>query len=243
MKHPVPLLMLTILTLVFCGGCSSGPSKHNIEAQLNKYHVFAEPETWYVCLGSVYNDTLYEQVRLVFPSEGCRFSMVSLGVDSQAMQLGLTALQDGDPDTTFINECSHSQSAIRLCSGVNPTLSKVVLTDKGRQYLQAPGSIVKDNEAAFVVAHFQVLRITEVHREGPDSVVASFEWQQKPTEVGRLFEPTIGLHTHIAKALFRLNEKKEWTLVSPDQTTSDPHYREFSISAQIFDAIDKENNK
>lgn len=63
------------------------------------------------------------------------------------------------------------------------------------------------------MAHFRVLRITDVHPEGPDSVVASFEWQQQPTEVGRLVEPTMGLHTHVAKALFRLNEKKKWTLV------------------------------
>jgi hypothetical protein len=88
-----------------------------------------------------------------------------------------------------------------------------------------------------------VLRVIDVHREGPDSVVANFEWQQRPTEVGRLFEPTMGLHTHTTKALFRLNEKKEWTLVSPDQNFSDPHYREFSIYSQVFEAIDKENEK
>jgi hypothetical protein len=237
---------LLLVSIVLCGGCSSGPSRHDIEVQLNKYHVFAEPETWYVCLGDVYNDELYDRVYLPLPSQGCRSSLLNLGADPEARQIGLTALVDGGPDTTFLDECSQKStgSAILVCRSVtNPILAKVVLTDKGRQYLQAPGSIVKDNEAAFVVAHFQVLRITEVHREGPDSVVASFEWQQQPTEVGRLFEPSMGLHTHIAKALFRLNEKKEWTLVSPDETPSDPHYREFSIYSQVFEAIAKERNK
>ena len=182
MKHPVPLLMLTILTLVFCGGCSSGPSRHDIEAQLNKYQLFAEPLTWYVCLGSVYNDALYEQSSLLTSNEGWSFTQVASGVDAQARQLGLTALIDGGPDTTFINECSQkSGPGIIVCRAVtHPIVSKMMLTDKGRLYLQAPGSIVKDNEAAFVVALFHVLRITEVHREGPDSVVASFEWQQQP---------------------------------------------------------------
>src|SRR5215472_5458164 len=234
---------LLLLSVLLFAGCSSGPSKPDMEAQLNKHPLFAEPLTWYVCLGSVYNEALYEQSFLRTPHDECPFSEVARGVDSQAQQLGLTALTDGGPDTTFIDECSHSPSASRLCSGVKPTLSKVALTDKGRQYLHAAGSIVKDNEAAFVVAHYQVLRIMEVHREGPDSVVASFEWQQRPTELGRLFEPTMGLHTHIAKALFRLNEQKEWMLVSPDQNSSDPHYREFSIYSQILEAIDKERNK
>jgi hypothetical protein len=215
-----------------------------MEAQLNKHPLFAEPLTWYVCLGRVYNDTLYQQSSLLLtPHDECPFSEVASGVDSQARQLGLTALTDGGPDTFFINECSLYQSARRLCSGVKPTLSKIALTDKGRQYLQAAGSVVKDNEAAFVVAHYQVLRITEIHREGPDSVVANFEWQQRPTALGRLFEPTMGLHTHIAKALFRLNEQEEWMLVSPDQNSSDPNYREFSIYSQILEAIDKERNK
>jgi hypothetical protein len=233
---------LLLVSIVLCAGCSSGPSRHDIEAQLNKYHVFAEPETWYVCLGDVYNDELYERVYLSVPSEGCRFSLLSLGANPDAQRLGLTALVDGGPDTTFLDECSRKNgSEILVCRGAtNPILSKVVLTDKGRQYLQAPGSIVKDNEAAFVVAHFRVLRITDVHREGPDSFVVSFEWQQQPTEVGRVFEPTMGLHTHVAKALFRLNEKKEWTLISPDEATSDPHYREFSINSQVFDAIGKD---
>lgn len=69
MKHWI----LMLAALVLLGGCSSGPRRRDIEAQLDKYSIFADPETWYVCLGSVYNDALYEQVYLPTPSEGCRF--------------------------------------------------------------------------------------------------------------------------------------------------------------------------
>jgi hypothetical protein len=41
---------------------------------------------------------------------------------------------------------------------------RVELTDKGRRLVQEPGSILKENELGFVVAHRTVLSITKIVR-------------------------------------------------------------------------------
>ena len=84
--RPMKRVGFLLLSFVLFGGCSSGPNKRNIEAQLNNYHLFAEPETWYVCLGTIYDDELYKRAYLPVP-EGCRFSLLNYGADPKALQL------------------------------------------------------------------------------------------------------------------------------------------------------------
>lgn len=51
--------------------------------------------------------------------------MVSGGVDSQALQVGFTEFIDGGPDTTFINERSHSRYRFVELASRNYCCSKI----------------------------------------------------------------------------------------------------------------------
>jgi hypothetical protein len=230
--------LLIVVPAIATLGCSSKPSESYVRTQLERHEVFAEPETWYVCLGEVYNDTLYDEVGLPYPTTGCRLSLLGR-VDRAADSIGLATMESGPADAVYANECAQQHVRERSgCTAANPILSLHVLTEKGRKALQEPGSISKNDEAAFVVAHFRILRITRVYRVGPNSAVAEFQWWQQPTELGKLFEPTMGLHSHNAKALFRIDGRGQWELISPDLNGDDPHYREFSIHSEIMNALD-----
>jgi hypothetical protein len=110
---------------------------------------------------------------------------------------------------------------------------RIDLTDKGRQLLQEPGSILKENELGFVVAHRTVLSIAKIVRLAPDSISAEFQWRSVPTEAGRLFKPTLGIDTHTAKALFRLDGHKNWMLMDPRSWESDDiRFKEFDLHRQ-----------
>jgi hypothetical protein len=113
---------------------------------------------------------------------------------------------------------------------------KVELTEKGRRLVQEPGSILKENELGFVVAHRTVLSVTKIVRLGPDSISAEFQWRAVPTEVGRLLKPTLGIDTHAGKALFRLDDHKNWVLMDPHSwENDDPKSKEFDLFQQTID--------
>jgi hypothetical protein len=112
----------------------------------------------------------------------------------------------------------------------------ISLTDKGRQFLAAPGSISESNEAGFVVGHREVLEVTTITRLGPDSVSAEFQWQAVPSEIGRTFKPTFGITVHTAKALFRLDQRKRRKLMDPHSWESDdPRAKEFDLNEQTLE--------
>jgi hypothetical protein len=110
---------------------------------------------------------------------------------------------------------------------------RVDLTDKGRQLLNEPRSILKEGEIGFVVAQRTIMSIGKIVRLGPDSISVEFKWRAVPTEVGKLFKPTLGLDAHTAKALFRIDSHKDWKLMDPHSwENDDPRAKEFDLNMQ-----------
>jgi hypothetical protein len=74
------------------------------------------------------------------------------------------------------------------------------------------------------------MSIGKIVRLGPDSISVEFKWRAVPTEVGKLFKPTLGLDAHTAKALFRIDSHKDWKLMDPHSwENDDPRAKEFDL--------------
>lgn len=65
-----------LLSIVPFGGCSSGPSKRDIAAQLNKYHLFVESETVFTIGQALQSD---ENIHIKAPAKVARFE-IKLGI-------------------------------------------------------------------------------------------------------------------------------------------------------------------
>jgi len=244
----IDLAVAAALVLVALSGCGSGPSKGEIKRQLEQHEVFAGPVVWYVrCFGM--------QTR---KSESECFS----GLDGQARSLALTASSDLHVQRMLLKDGSvacvpSDRVQPTIDNGGSPVVGMIApngqlgwipkvkvseakkdgmrLDDEGRKLLREPGSIVKENELGFVVAHRAVLSITRIVRLGPDSISAEFQWRAVPTEAGTLFKPTFGINTHMAKALFRLDDHKRWKLMDPHSWESDdPQAKEFDLYEQTM---------
>lgn len=251
-----------ILVLGCSFGCSSGPSKGNVKEQLEQHEVFAKPEIWHICLGTQTKEgearcmsgfdpkardlgltkfsglqvepMLHDGAVSWVPSDKVQTAIANGGIVVVAM-VGPDGTRGWIPRRNVRAAEKDGGMIADQDDGDRPVVT-ITLTDKGRQFLQEPGSILKDDEAAFVIARREILKVTRITRLGPDSMVAEFQWRAVPTDAGNLFSPTRGLSVRTAKALFRLDEHKRWKLMDPHGWESgDPRAKEFDLYEQTLE--------
>src|ERR1700731_3232781 len=251
------------LLSVVLSGCNWVPSKSEVRKQLEQHEAFAQPVVWYLgCFGTqtkkheaecfsgldaqakslaltasadlrVQRMLLKDGSPTWVPSDRAQSATESGGKPVVGM-IAPNGQRGWIPGT---NVEAAKKAGMRLDDDPNidddEPVFRVDLTDKGRKLLREPGSIVKENELGFVVARRTVLSLTKFVRLGPDSVSAEFQWRAVPTEAGILFKPTFGISTHTAKALFRLDNHKDWKLIDPHSWESDdPQAKEFDLYEQ-----------
>jgi len=261
----INLAVAAILALGCSFGCGSGPSKTNVKEQIERHEVFAEPIVWYVCLGTRTRkdettclsgfDAQARSLGLTRSSTP-HVTRMLLGngsvawIPTDAVQSTIekggkvvVAMIAPDGSRGWIPELgvgAAKKAGFRPDTDPNldgdEPVQDISLTDKGRRFLADSGSILDASEAGFVVGHRQVVQVTRITRLGPDSVSAEFQWRAVPTEIGKTFKPTFGIADHTAKALFRIDEQKQWKLMDPHSwETDDPRAKEFDLHEQTLE--------